>query len=382
MSSTGIPAPLSLLAELTHGCPLHCAYCSNPLELAARDTELPTATWARVFAEAAALGVAQIHLSGGEPLLRRDLAALVGACAGDGLYTNLITSGVGLTGPRVAELAAAGLDHVQLSVQDADRESADRIAGARVWPVKIAAARAVAAAGLPLTVNVVLHRQNLDRLEATVALAEELGAQRLELAHTQYYGWAVRNRDWLLPTAAQVERAAEVAAAAAERLAGRTAVVYVQPDLHTGQVKPCLGGWGRVHLAVAPDGDVLPCQVAGQIPDLVAENVTRRPLSWIWYSSPAFARFRGTAWMAEPCRSCEFREIDHGGCRCQAYQLTGDPNATDPACHLSPHRATVDALLTGAAAAPQQDPEPRPSAPHGRPLAVVPVPRKDLQDPR
>jgi PqqA peptide cyclase len=361
-----VPAPLSLLAELTHGCPLHCAYCSNPLELAARDAELPTATWARVFTEAAALGVAQIHLSGGEPLLRRDLAALVGACAGEGLYTNLITSGVGLTGPRLAELAAAGLDHVQLSVQDADREGADRIAGARVWPLKIAAARAVTAAGLPLTVNVVLHRQNLDRLEAIVALAEELGAQRLELAHTQYYGWAQRNRDWLLPTADQVARAAEVAAAAAERLAGRTTIVYVQPDLYTGQVKPCLGGWGQVHLAVAPDGDVLPCQVAGQIiPGLVAENVTRRSLSWIWYSAPAFARFRGTGWMAEPCRSCEFREIDHGGCRCQAFQLTGDPNATDPACRLSPHRDIVDALLAAPVDA-DVDAVPRPYAPRGR----------------
>ena len=370
-AAVGVPAPLSLLAELTHGCPLHCAYCSNPLELAARETELPTAAWTRVFAEAAALGVAQIHLSGGEPLLRRDLAALVGACAGDGLYTNLITSGVGLTGARAAELAAAGLDHVQLSVQDADRDSADRIAGARVWPLKVAAARAVAEMGLPLTVNVVLHRQNLDRLEAIVALAEELGARRLELAHTQYYGWALRNRDWLLPTAEQVARAGEIAAAAAERLAGRITVVHVQPDLHTGQVKPCLGGWGQVHMAVAPDGSVLPCQVAGQLPGLVPENVTRRSLSWIWYSSPAFARFRGTGWMAEPCRSCALREVDHGGCRCQAFQLTGDPDATDPACRLSPHRHLVDALITGAAADVAREALPRPHAP-----------RKDLQDRR
>jgi PqqA peptide cyclase len=350
-------APLGMLAELTHACPLHCAYCSNPIELVAREGELSIVEWERVFGEAAALGVAQVHLSGGEPLLRKDLASLTAVCRQHALYTNLITSGVGLSAERLAELA---VDHVQISIQDVTPEGAAHIAGTRTWQHKIDAARLVKAHGLPLTINVVLHRYNLDRISSAIALAEELGADRLELAHTQYYGWAQRNRAWLLPTAEQVAAASLVAREAAERLAGRVDISYVTPDLLAGVPKPCMGGWGQRQLTVAPNGDVLPCPVAAQLPGMPVENVRDRPLSWIWCSSESFNRFRGTDWMSEPCLSCARRDIDFGGCRCQAYQLTGDATVTDPACRYSPHRSLVDAVL----AQPRSDElEYRPHAP-------------------
>jgi PqqA peptide cyclase len=341
------PAPLGMLAELTHACPLHCAYCSNPLALVSRTDELGTATWLRVFAEAAALGVAQVHLSGGEPLQRRDLPALAQACREHGLYTNLITSGVGLSAERLVRLP---VDHVQISVQDADPKGAERISNSRTWQQKLDAARAVKESGRPLTVNVVLHRQNIDHIGALVSLAEEMGADRLELAHTQYYGWAQRNRDWLLPTAAQIRVADAVALATAERLAGRMEIAYVSPDLHTATPKPCMDGWGNRQLTVAPNGDVLPCPVAGQLPGLPIENVRDRSLRAIWYESESFNRFRGTEWMSEPCRGCPRRDIDFGGCRCQAYQFTGDASVTDPVCRYSPHRPLVDAVLAATTA--------------------------------
>jgi pyrroloquinoline quinone biosynthesis protein E len=331
-----------MLAELTHACPLHCAYCSNPLALVARTDELGTEEWLRVFAEAAALGVAQVHLSGGEPLQRRDLPVLAAGCRDRGLYTNLITSGLGLTRER---LAAIPVDHVQVSVQAADPEGVELISGTRTWQHKLDAARVVKESGRPLTVNVVLHRQNLDRIEDLVALAEKMGADRLELAHTQYYGWAERNRDWLLPTAAQVRAASAVVLAAAERLAGRMDIAYVSPDLHAATPKPCMGGWGHRQLTVTPSGDVLPCLVANTLPDLPVENVRARSLREIWYESEAFNRYRGTDWMPEPCSSCPRKEIDYGGCRCQAFQLTGDAGATDPVCRYSPDRPLVDAIL-------------------------------------
>lgn len=344
-------APLGMLAELTHACPLHCAYCSNPLALVPRTNELRTDEWVRVFAEAAALGVAQVHLSGGEPLQRRDLPELAAACREYGLYTNLITSGLGLDRERLATLP---VDHVQISVQDADPAGAELITRTRTWHQKLAAAQVVKDSGRPLTINVVLHRQNLDRIEALVALAEKMGADRLELAHTQYYGWAERNRDWLLPTAAQVRTANAVVLATAERLRGRMDIAYVSPDLHAATPKPCMGGWGHRQLTVAPGGDVLPCPVAAQLPDLPIENVREKSLRQIWYESESFNRFRGTDWMSEPCRSCPRREIDFGGCRCQAYQFIGDASATDPACRYSPHRDLVDAVLAGV----PSDPEP------------------------
>jgi pyrroloquinoline quinone biosynthesis protein E len=340
-SDETIPRPLGLLAELTYRCPLHCPYCSNPTEFTPAGGELTRPEWQRVLAEAGELGVLHVHFSGGEPLLRPDLPELVRSARAEGLYTNLLTSGVGLTRARGEQLRDAGLDSVQISVQADQAGPADAIAGIVAHDRKLEAARLVRELGWPLTLNVVLHRGNIDRTEALVALAEELGAERLELANTQYYGWAFRNRAVLLPSRAQAEAAGAVAAAAAERLRGRMEIVYVLPDYLGDRPKPCMNGWGRRHLTVNPVGDVLPCPTAGVIRELRFDNVRNRPLRWIWEESQAFNRFRGTDWMREPCRSCSLREVDFGGCRCQAAMLTGDAASTDPACALSPHRSIL-----------------------------------------
>ncbi len=339
MTATVAPdPPLALLAELTHRCPLRCPYCSNPVDLTRPGGELDTATWARVFREAAGLGCLQVHLSGGEPVARRDIAELVRAASGAGLYTNLITSGVLLDAARLAALAEAGLDHVQLSVQDAEPGSADRIGGyAGGHARKLAAARLVREAGLPLTLNAVVHRQNLDRLPALVDLAVELGAGRLEVAHVQYYGWAFANREALLPTRAQLDAATAAVEAARAALKGRLVIDYVVPDYHARRPKACMGGWGRRFLAVSPAGRVLPCHAAEGLPGFDFPDVRQTSLRDAWERSEAFGQFRGTAWMPPPCRGCERAELDWGGCRCQAFALTGDAAATDPACALSPH---------------------------------------------
>ena len=337
--------PLGLLAELTHRCPLHCPYCSNPVELLARADELTTGQWQDTLTQASELGVLQVHLSGGEPLARRDLADIAGHAAGLGCYVNLVTSGLGLTEQRMAELADRGVAHVQLSVQAADAALADRIAGTRAHEHKLAAAAVIRAAGLPLTVNAVLHRGNHDQVGPLIELALRLGADRLELANTQYYGWGLVNRAALMPTEEQLSAAAPVVRAARERLAGRMEIVYVVADYRERYPKPCMHGWGARQLTVAPDGDVLPCPAASVLPGLPLENVTRRALADIWYESVSFNAFRGTGWMREPCRSCARREEDHGGCRCQAYLLTGDAANTDPVCALSPHHDVVSAAL-------------------------------------
>jgi len=342
------PVPLGLVAELTYRCPLHCPYCSNPVDLAAYRDELTTSEWRRVLDEARELGVLQVHLSGGEPLARRDLTDLVAHAHRLGMYTSLVTSGVPLTETRFAGLAAAGLDHVQLSVQDESAATADAIAGVRAHDRKLAAAAMVTGHGLPLTLNVVLHRDNIGHVAALTKLAERMGADRLELANTQYYGWALRNWSALLPTRSQVEAAERDAQLARARLGSRMEIVYVVADYYEERPKPCMYGWGVRQLIIAPNGDALPCPAAGQIPGLGVTNVRDEPLSVIWYSSTAFNRFRGTGWMPEPCRSCPRKEVDFGGCRCQAYQLTGDPAATDPVCALSPHHGIVTGLLTGA----------------------------------
>jgi PqqA peptide cyclase len=344
------PVPLGLLAELTYRCPLRCPYCSNPVDLAAYRDELTTEQWCRVLDEARELGVLQVHLSGGEPLARRDLAALVAHARRRGMYTSLVTSGVPLTEARFAALAEAGLDHVQLSVQDDSAATADVIAGVRVHERKLSAAAIVTGHGLPLTLNVVLHRDNVGHVAALAELAERMGADRLELANTQYYGWARRNWTALLPTRSQVEEAERDVQHARARLGSRMEIVYVVADYHEDRPKPCMYGWGVRQLIIAPNGDALPCPAAGQIPGLGVINVRDESLNGIWYSSPAFNRFRGTGWMPEPCRSCPRKEVDFGGCRCQAYQLTGDPAATDPVCALSPHHQLVTGLLTGAPA--------------------------------
>ena len=354
--SGDISPPLALLAELTHRCPLRCPYCSNPLELERAGAELDQASWQRVLSEAAALGVLQVHFSGGEPLVRRDLAALVRHAGSVGLYSNLITSGVLLDRARLAELVEAGLEHVQLSFQDAESAGADRVAGlAGAHDKKLAVAALVREAGLPLTVNAVMHRQNLERLPEMIDLALRLGAGRLEVAHVQYYGWALANRRALLPTEAQLERATAIVAEARLRLKGVLTIDYVVPDYYARRPKACMGGWGRQFLNISPAGKVLPCHAAESLPGFEFPSVRSASLAEIWYRSDAFSRFRGTDWMPEPCHSCDRREIDWGGCRCQAFALTGDAARTDPACALAPDRALLDRLREADAAAPAGD---------------------------
>jgi pyrroloquinoline quinone biosynthesis protein E len=336
--------PFGMLAELTYACPLHCPYCSNPLNLADYSDELTTEEWQRVLAEARALGVLQLHLSGGEPLQRRDLVDLVSSARDLGLYTNLITSSLGLSRRRAEQLKAAGLDHVQISIQADDPSLSDRIAGTPSYEKKVAAARMVKELDWPLTLNVVIHRHNIDRIGNILDLAEQLEADRIELANTQYYGWAWRNRAALLPTRAQLEGAEEVVRAARRRLEGEMEIIYVIPDYYSKYPKPCMGGWGKNQLTVTPSGNVLPCPAAHTL-NLPRATVRERSLAWIWDQSPLFQRFRGTAWMPEPCRSCDRREVDFGGCRCQAFQLTGDAARTDPVCHLSPdHEMVAEAV--------------------------------------
>jgi pyrroloquinoline quinone biosynthesis protein E len=339
------PRPYALLAEITYRCPLHCPYCSNPMQ-ARNNGELTTDEWNRVIREAAAVGVLQIGFSGGEPVVRRDLADLVRAAREANLYTNLITSGVGLDDERVRALRNAGLDSVQLSFQSDDADLSDEIAGARAHQPKLDAATKIRAAGIPLSLNFVIHRRNIDRLPQMIELAETLGAERVELANVQFYGWAFLNRAALLPTRNQVIRAREIATAAKARLAGRIDIFYVLPDYYETRPKPCLNGWGQRYLTVNPIGDVLPCPTASSaIPDLRFENVRESALDWIWRESESFNRFRGTEWMPEPCRSCPQKEIDFGGCRCQAALLTGNAANTDPICEFSPNRTVVDAVL-------------------------------------
>ncbi|MBO0803074.1 MAG: pyrroloquinoline quinone biosynthesis protein PqqE [Nocardiopsaceae bacterium] len=338
------PHPFGILAELTYGCPLHCPYCSNPLDMTGGRGELTTAEWERVLAEAAELGALQAHLSGGEPLLRRDVTAIVRAASAVGLYTNLITSGLGLSRRRAEELRAAGLDHVQVSVQAAEAGRSDAIAGVASFGRKLKAARLVKELGWPLTLNVVLHRGNLDQVGEVIDLAQSLGADRLELANTQYYGWALANRAALLPSAEQVARAEAVVKAAAKRLREAMEIIWVLPDYHEKYPKPCMGGWGARQLTVTPYGDALPCPTAHEVP-LPRANVTEHSLRWIWEDSPVFNAFRGTGWMPEPCRSCARRDVDFGGCRCQAFALTGNAARTDPVCELSPDHALVTAAI-------------------------------------
>ena len=363
------PRPYALLAEITYRCPLHCPYCSNPVvvlnrtlegeapatpgrvgsrEFAPpyRNAELTTNEWKRVIREAAALGVLQIGFSGGEPLARRDLGELIRAAREANLYTNLITSGIGFHHDRVRGLRDAGLDSIQLSFQSDESSLADEIAGARAHECKLEVAAKIREARIPLSLNFVIHRRNIERLPQMIALTEALGAERVELTNVQFYGWAFRNRAALLPTREQVDRARDIATAAKARLAGKIDIFYVLPDYYETRPKPCLNGWGQRYLTVNAVGDVLPCPTASSaIPHMRFENIRTRDLDWIWRESESFNRFRGTEWMPEPCRSCPQREIDFGGCRCQAALLTGHSANTDPVCELSPNRARVDAIL-------------------------------------
>lgn len=339
------PNPLALIAELTHRCPLHCVYCSNPLELQARDLELSTNDWGRVFREAAALGVLQADFTGGEPLTRPDILDLVRAARAAGLYVNLITSGLPLDESRLEALVQAGLDHFQLSFQGAREETAQEISGTKSHAQKLRVLEWLKRHRVAVTLNFVIHRRNLDQLPLMLDLAESSSATRVEFAHVQYYGWAFANRDSLLPTREQFTQSIDFLKAAQVRLAGKIRIEYVVPDYYAKYPKPCMGGWGRKLMLITPSGDALPCHAARVIPQCSFENVRNRSLREIWEESDAFQEFRGEAWMQEPCKTCDRRALDFGGCRCQAFLLAADATATDPVCSLSPQRPKVDAIL-------------------------------------
>ena len=351
--------PLALIAEVTHRCPLHCVYCSNPMQLAATQSELSTAEWTDIFEQSGKLGMLHAHFTGGEPLARTDLTELIAAARAAGFYTNLITSGVGLNEQRLQALVEAGLDHIQISFQDSREETANWIAGAKAHAHKIELSRAVRRYKIAFTVNLVIHRQNIDHLDEIIAFIEQLSPERVELAHTQYYGWALANRAALMPTRAQLDTAVVIVSAAEQRLAGKMRIDSVVPDYYAKYPKACMGGWGRRLMLINPSGKVLPCHAAEVLPGLSFENVRDKSLEWIWQESPSFQRFRGEDWMPEPCRSCERRAEDFGGCRCQAFLLAGDAAATDPACSLAPSHGIVEsaareANATAAIAQPER----------------------------
>jgi pyrroloquinoline quinone biosynthesis protein E len=351
MTST-LSNPLALIAELTHRCPLHCVYCSNPLELQSRANELPNEVWSRVFNEAAALGVLQADFTGGEPLARPDIVELVRAARFAGLYVNLITSGLPLDESKLAALVAAGLDHIQLSFQGAREETANEISGTKSHAQKLRVLDWLKHHRVAVTLNFVIHRRNIDQLPEMLAIAESSSASRIEFANVQYYGWAFANRENLLPTRAQLDQSLAFIKSAQDRLQGRIRIEYVVPDYYAKYPKPCMGGWGRKLMLITPSGDALPCHAAQVIPGLSFENVKDRSLRKIWGHSVAFQKFRGEDWMQEPCKTCDRREQDFGGCRCQALLLAGDAAATDPVCSLAPQRPRVDAILAGMNTAP------------------------------
>jgi pyrroloquinoline quinone biosynthesis protein E len=345
-----ISNPLALIAEITHRCPLHCVYCSNPLRMIGSNAELSTQDWVRVFQQARGLGIVHLHLTGGEPVARPDLKDLVEGAHSAGLYTNLITSGIGLPEARLAALVDAGLDHIQLSFQDSREEPANWIAGTKAHAHKVALSEVIRRFPIAFTVNLVVHRQNLSHLEEMIGFAEQLKPDRLEIAHAQYYGWALKNRDTLIPTREQLENCLRIVEQAQERLSGRMRIDCVVPDYYARYPKACMGGWGRRLLLIDPSGQALPCHAAGVIPGLSFDNVREHSLDWIWRESPAFQRFRGEQWMPEPCRSCDRRADDFGGCRCQAFLITGDASVTDPVCTLAPtHHLIESARLTATA---------------------------------
>ncbi len=344
--------PLALVAELTHRCPLHCVYCSNPLELQVRSAELATEDWSRVFREAAEAGVLQADFTGGEPLARPDIVELVRNARAAGLYVSLITSGIPMDEARLEALVQAGLDHVQISFQGAREETANEISGTKSHAQKLRVLEWLKRYRIGLTLNFVIHRRNFDQLEEMLAIVESSGAGCVEFASVQYYGWAFANRDKLLPSRQQLDACVEFMKKAEDRLRGRTRVVFVVPDYYAKYPKPCVGGWGRKLMLITPSGDALPCHAAQVIPGLSFENVKDRGLREIWEQSAAFQKFRGEDWMQEPCKTCDRREQDFGGCRCQALLLAGDAAATDPVCSLAPLRPKVDAILATANLAP------------------------------
>jgi len=339
------PNPLALIAELTHRCPLHCVYCSNPTELTARSEELPTEIWSRVFQEAGTLGVLQADLTGGEPLARPDILDLIRAARAAGLYVNMISSGMPLDESRLAQLVEAGLDHFQLSFQGGREEIAHEISGTKSHPQKLGVLEWLKKVRVAVTLNFVIHRRNIEQIEEMLRIAESSSATRVEFANVQYYGWAFANREHLLPTRAQLDCSLEVIKAAEERLRGKIRIECVVPDYYAKYPKPCMGGWGRKLILITPSGEALPCHAAKIIPGLQFDNVKYHSLAEIWETSAAFQRFRGEDWMQAPCKTCDRRTIDFGGCRCQALLIAADAAATDPVCSLSPNRPKVDAIV-------------------------------------
>ena len=334
------PAPLNLIAELTYRCPLQCPYCSNPLELSAHREALSAADWGRVFGESAAIGVVHVGLTGGEPSTRSDLEEILSRAVAADLYPHLVTAGVPLTPARLEDLASLGLRSVQVSIQDATAADSNRIAGTESFEQKLALCAKAHELGLALTLNCVLHRHNLESVPALLDLAEALHADRLELANTQYHGWALRNRAALMPSRDQLDTASRIVRERPKRRDGPT-VLFVLPDYYSDRPKPCMGGWGRLAMVVDPTGRVLPCHEAGEIPGLEFWNAQQHSISECWTDAPGMQAYRGTSWMPEPCRSCPERERDFGGCRCQAFRLLGDARKTDPACALSPHHDII-----------------------------------------
>ncbi|HEY6340509.1 MAG TPA: pyrroloquinoline quinone biosynthesis protein PqqE, partial [Bryobacteraceae bacterium] len=329
----------------THRCPLHCVYCSNPVEMQKRSAELAAEDWAEIFRQAGEMGVLQLHLTGGEPLARADIAELVRAGRAAKLYINLITSGVGLDEAKLDGLIEAGLDHVQLSFQDTEEATANEYAGTRSHALKLRIAELIRSRRVAFTVNMVVHRRNIEHLPDMIGFVERSGAKRMEIANVQYYGWAFENREKLLPTREQLERSVAVVDAARERLKGKLRIDFVMPDYYAQYPKPCMNGWGHQQILIDPAGRVLPCHAAPIIPGLEFFRAPEHDLQWIWNESPVFNRFRDDSWMPDPCRGCDRRTRDFGGCRCQAFLLTGNAAATDPVCKFSPHRAVIDETL-------------------------------------
>ncbi|MFT3666112.1 pyrroloquinoline quinone biosynthesis protein PqqE [Piscinibacter sp.] len=351
-----IGPPLWLLAEVTYRCPLHCVFCYNPVDYAAQPAELSTDDWLRVLREGREMGAVQLGLSGGEPLLRDDLEVIVAEARRLGFYSNLLTSGVGLTEARAAALKAAGLDHVQLSFQDSTREMNDFLSHTKTFTLKSRVAQLIKAQGWPMVMNVVIHRLNIDHIGRIIEMAAELGAEYIELANTQYYSWAFVNRAQLLPTREQLRRAEAVTDEWRRRLEGRMRIFFVAPDYHEGRAKKCVNGWGSMFLTVTPDGSALPCHTAKMLPGLRFPNVREASLREAWFDSDGFNRYRGTGWMKEPCASCEHKEEDLGGCRCQAWLLAHDAEAADPVCRKSPQHDKVLAAVAQAEAGVTEHP--------------------------
>lgn len=333
--------PLWLLAEVTYKCPLHCVFCYNPVDYTSYGPELGTDDWLRVLREGRELGATQLGFSGGEPLMRDDLEIMVAEARRLGYYSNLITSGIGLTEKRISAFKDGGLDHIQLSFQDSTREMNDFLSSTKTFELKKRVAELIQKYDYPMVLNVVLHRHNIDHTQQILEMAEQLGAEYVELANTQYYAWALENRDQLLPSRDQLERAEEVTNRFRERVGNAMKVYFVVPDYHASRPKACMNGWGSLFVTVTADGVVLPCHEARMLPGLAFPSVRERDLRWIWYDSPAFNAYRGDAWMKEPCRSCSEKEKDFGGCRCQAFMLTGDATNADPVCDLSPHHHLI-----------------------------------------